>query len=262
MGTVQAPWANVQKRFQKTRLHRKTPEGSNIWNYTVVGERRTRELKGIVVMTRKRRWAPASRCLPRTSMWFWWKGRMGDGKWPGTGFAREDEGEWFSNGKGPTPEKGFAATPMRGCGKGPNPCFLGAAHPLLRRAHQRRRSTTGRETPGTHPQGLALESSTSHLTASKASRKSSRGARKNYPMARRVLRVNEPCAAPHRHRGSLPQGALDSSESLTYCLARSGQPWNPHEESLKAFEQRGARPTFWEDAKPYVERRTLERWSE
>jgi hypothetical protein len=47
--TVQAPWASIQKRFQKLRLHRKTPEGFNIWNYTVVGERRTRELKGILV---------------------------------------------------------------------------------------------------------------------------------------------------------------------------------------------------------------------
>ena len=46
---TQAPWANVQKRFQKLRLHRKTPEGLNIWTYTVVGERRTRELKGIVL---------------------------------------------------------------------------------------------------------------------------------------------------------------------------------------------------------------------
>ncbi len=34
------------------------------------------------------------------------------------------------------------------------------------------------------------------------------------------------------------------------------------EESLKAFEQRGARPTFWEDAKPYPERRMIERWLE
>ncbi len=46
---AQAPWANVQKRFQKLRLHRKTPEGFNIWTYTVVGERRTRELKGLLV---------------------------------------------------------------------------------------------------------------------------------------------------------------------------------------------------------------------
>ncbi len=46
---VQAPWANIQKRFQKLRIHRKTPEGFNIWTYTVVGERRARELKGILV---------------------------------------------------------------------------------------------------------------------------------------------------------------------------------------------------------------------
>lgn len=45
---MQAPWARIQKRFQKLPLHRKTPKGLNIWNYTV-GERRTRELKGILV---------------------------------------------------------------------------------------------------------------------------------------------------------------------------------------------------------------------
>ncbi|MGH8656846.1 MAG: conjugal transfer nickase/helicase domain-containing protein, partial [Gammaproteobacteria bacterium] len=46
---AQAPWDNIQKRFQKLRLHRKTPEGFNIWTYSVVGERRTRELKGILI---------------------------------------------------------------------------------------------------------------------------------------------------------------------------------------------------------------------
>ncbi len=46
---VQAPWASIQKRFQKLRIHRKTPKGFNIWKYSVVGERRTRELKGILV---------------------------------------------------------------------------------------------------------------------------------------------------------------------------------------------------------------------
>jgi hypothetical protein len=35
---------------------------------------------------------------------------MGNGK--GTGFARDDEGEWFSNGKGPIPER---ALPQRLC---------------------------------------------------------------------------------------------------------------------------------------------------
>ncbi|MGH8644077.1 MAG: MobH family relaxase [Gammaproteobacteria bacterium] len=46
---VQAPWASIQKRFQKLRVHRKTPEGFNIWTYRVIGERRTRELKGILI---------------------------------------------------------------------------------------------------------------------------------------------------------------------------------------------------------------------
>jgi len=45
---------------------------------------------------------------------------------------------------------------------------------------------------------------------------------------------------------------------LHYRAARPGEPWNPREESLKAFVQRGARPTFWENAKPYPERRTIE----
>ncbi|MGH9891768.1 MAG: helicase/relaxase domain-containing protein, partial [bacterium] len=46
---AEAPWANVQKRFQKLRLHRKTSEGLNIWTYKVVGDRRTRELKGVLL---------------------------------------------------------------------------------------------------------------------------------------------------------------------------------------------------------------------
>ncbi|MGQ0595286.1 MAG: conjugal transfer nickase/helicase domain-containing protein [Gammaproteobacteria bacterium] len=46
---AQAPWASIQKRFQKLKLHRKTPEGFNIWTYKVAGERRTRELKGILL---------------------------------------------------------------------------------------------------------------------------------------------------------------------------------------------------------------------
>ena len=46
---VNAPWDSVQKRFQKLRHHRRTPTGMNIWTYTVVGGRRTRKLKGIVI---------------------------------------------------------------------------------------------------------------------------------------------------------------------------------------------------------------------
>jgi len=46
---AQAPWANIQKRFQKLKLHRKTPEGYNIWTYTVTGKRRSNVLKGLVI---------------------------------------------------------------------------------------------------------------------------------------------------------------------------------------------------------------------
>jgi hypothetical protein len=56
---AEAPWANVQKRFQKLQLHRKTPEGFNIWAYTVVGQRRTRELKGILLEDPERALGPS-----------------------------------------------------------------------------------------------------------------------------------------------------------------------------------------------------------
>lgn len=46
---VNAPWDSVQKRFQKLRHHRRTPTGMNIWTYTVVGGRRIRKLKGMVL---------------------------------------------------------------------------------------------------------------------------------------------------------------------------------------------------------------------
>ncbi len=61
---VQAPWASIQKRFQKLRLHRKTPESFNIWNYTVVGERRTRELKGILMEDPEKALGPDLTLLP------------------------------------------------------------------------------------------------------------------------------------------------------------------------------------------------------
>jgi len=46
---IQAPWASIQKRFQKLKLHRKTPEGYNICTYTVTGKRRSNVLKGLVI---------------------------------------------------------------------------------------------------------------------------------------------------------------------------------------------------------------------
>ncbi len=42
-------WTQVQKRFQKLKLHRKTPEGTNIFTYTVKGERRQSRIKVIVI---------------------------------------------------------------------------------------------------------------------------------------------------------------------------------------------------------------------
>jgi integrating conjugative element relaxase (TIGR03760 family) len=45
----EVPWAHVQKRFQKLKLHQKTPDGFNIWTYQVAGERRRNRLKGIVI---------------------------------------------------------------------------------------------------------------------------------------------------------------------------------------------------------------------
>ncbi len=46
---IQAPWASIQKRFQKLKLHRKTAEGYNIWTYDVTGKRRSNVLKGLVI---------------------------------------------------------------------------------------------------------------------------------------------------------------------------------------------------------------------
>ncbi|MGH8578779.1 MAG: conjugal transfer nickase/helicase domain-containing protein [Gammaproteobacteria bacterium] len=46
---IQAPWASIQKRFQKLKLHHKTPEGYNIWTYSVIGKRPVRALKGILL---------------------------------------------------------------------------------------------------------------------------------------------------------------------------------------------------------------------
>ncbi|MGH8490084.1 MAG: conjugal transfer nickase/helicase domain-containing protein [Gammaproteobacteria bacterium] len=77
---VQAPWSSIQKRFQKLRLHRKTPEGFNIWTYTVVGERRTRELKGILVDDVEKALG-LDFTLPPPNVHVVLEGRMSDGKW-------------------------------------------------------------------------------------------------------------------------------------------------------------------------------------
>jgi hypothetical protein len=42
-------WNHVQKRFQKLKLHQKTPDGYNVWTYQVKGERRTNRIKGLLI---------------------------------------------------------------------------------------------------------------------------------------------------------------------------------------------------------------------
>lgn len=43
-------WAAAQKKFQKLKLHLKTPEGTNIWTYRVSGDRKSSaQLKGLLV---------------------------------------------------------------------------------------------------------------------------------------------------------------------------------------------------------------------
>jgi hypothetical protein len=105
---AKAPWANVQKRFQKFRLHRKTPEGFNIWTYTVVDERRTRELKGHLVGRPGKgagtRHHAASAQPPRRT-----GAREERVKAKGERLPEGDEGKWCSNGKGRI-QKGPAAT--------------------------------------------------------------------------------------------------------------------------------------------------------
>jgi hypothetical protein len=42
-------WEQAQKRFQRLKLHRKTPQGTNIHTYIVAGKRRTGRIKGFLV---------------------------------------------------------------------------------------------------------------------------------------------------------------------------------------------------------------------
>lgn len=42
-------WKEVQKRFQKLSLHRKTGNGLNIWKCSVVGQRKARHIKGFLL---------------------------------------------------------------------------------------------------------------------------------------------------------------------------------------------------------------------
>ncbi len=42
-------WHSVQKRFQKLKLHRKTPDDTNVWTYAVNGKRKQSLIKGFVI---------------------------------------------------------------------------------------------------------------------------------------------------------------------------------------------------------------------
>lgn len=74
------PWANIQKRFPKVRLHRKTPDGFNIWNYSVIGNRRIRELAGILLGDPEHVFGPGVPYGHRIPMSFGCR-KKGKGKW-------------------------------------------------------------------------------------------------------------------------------------------------------------------------------------
>jgi hypothetical protein len=42
-------WERAQRRFQKLKLHRKTPQGTNIWRYSVAGARKRSRINGMLV---------------------------------------------------------------------------------------------------------------------------------------------------------------------------------------------------------------------
>ncbi len=42
-------WSHVQKRFQKLKLHSKTPKGTNIFTYQVKGARRQSRIKVVLI---------------------------------------------------------------------------------------------------------------------------------------------------------------------------------------------------------------------
>lgn len=46
----QETWKEVQKQFQKLRLHKKTEDGLNIWKCTVTGQKRVRKLQGYLMV--------------------------------------------------------------------------------------------------------------------------------------------------------------------------------------------------------------------
>ncbi len=42
-------WTRVQKRFQKLKLHRRTPQATNIWSYQVKGDRKQSRINGLLI---------------------------------------------------------------------------------------------------------------------------------------------------------------------------------------------------------------------
>lgn len=42
-------WSQVQKRFQKLRLHQRTPQATNIWVYRVKGDRKQSRINGLLI---------------------------------------------------------------------------------------------------------------------------------------------------------------------------------------------------------------------
>lgn len=44
-----ADWERAQRRFQKLKLHRKTPQGTNIWRYAVEGARKRSRINGLLI---------------------------------------------------------------------------------------------------------------------------------------------------------------------------------------------------------------------
>ncbi len=42
-------WSLAQKRFQKLKLHKRTPQATNIWSYQVKGDRKHSRINGILI---------------------------------------------------------------------------------------------------------------------------------------------------------------------------------------------------------------------
>jgi len=42
-------WSLAQRRFQRLKLHQRTPQATNIWTYQVKGERKQSRINGILI---------------------------------------------------------------------------------------------------------------------------------------------------------------------------------------------------------------------